>query len=74
MSERGVRCSDPILVHARAALLAAPGMPPLSDAMQRDLLGNLKGVVIFFQTHPDPCGKGDCGSCPAAASNSPLGG
>lgn len=73
MSGRGIRCSDPILVHARAALLASPGMPPLPDQVQRELLNNLKNVVGFFQAHPDPCAKTQCGACPGSASGNPFG-
>ena len=53
MSEGGFRSNEPILVHARAAMLASPGMPPLSPEAEQELLGKLKAVVSFAGSGPD---------------------
>lgn len=65
MSDTGMRCLDPIMVHARAARLSAPGMAPLPDEMQRQLLGQLKEIVAHFRDNADPCSKTACAACPA---------
>lgn len=65
MSEKGMRCLDPILVHARAARLSAPGMTPISEEQQRRLLEQLKQIVAHFRDTPDPCNKAACVTCPA---------
>lgn len=65
MSDKGMRCLDPVLVHARAARLSAPGMTPISDEQQRRLLRQLKEIVAHFRDNPDPCNKAACAACPA---------
>jgi hypothetical protein len=53
MSDGGSRSNEPILVHARAAMLASPGMPPLSHETEQELLDKLKDVVSFAGSAPD---------------------
>lgn len=65
MSEEGMRCLDPVLIHARAARLLAPGTTPISEEQQRQLLKQLKQIVAHFRDTPDPCNKAACVTCPA---------
>lgn len=69
MSEKGLRCVDPIIVHAEAARLSGPGMPKLTDASHDQLLSHLKEVVAHFRDKPEPCAKGVCTVCPAKQHN-----
>jgi len=57
MSDGGSRSNESILVHARAAMLASPGMPPLSRETEQELLDKLKDVVSFAGSVPDRSGK-----------------
>lgn len=56
MEEGGSRCSDPILVHALAAMLVAPGMPAIGPAREAELLCELKGLVAFHRAALDRLG------------------
>jgi hypothetical protein len=67
MSERELSCTDPIVVHARAAQLLAPGMPPISGSQGQQLLAQLKDIIAHFRDKPDPCNSKACPTCPAAA-------
>jgi hypothetical protein len=67
MLDRGLRCSDPIIVHTHAARLAAPGMPPISQEQAKRLLDRLEATVAHFRDRPDPCNKAACTACPAKA-------
>jgi hypothetical protein len=65
MLDKGLRCSDPIIVHTHAVRLAAPGMPPVSPDQAQRLLERLKETVAHFRDRPDPCSKVACTACPA---------
>lgn len=67
MTERGLNCTDPVIVHARAAQLLAPGMPPLPEAQGKQLLAQLKDIIAHFRDKPDPCNSKACPTCPAKA-------
>jgi len=64
MEEKGLRCIDPLVVHARAARISAPGMPTISEAAAGELMKHLKDVIAHFRNQPDPCAKSKCGNCP----------
>lgn len=67
MSDKGLRCVDPVLVHASVARLLAPGMPPVSEGEAQKLLGQLKEIVAHFRDKLDPCNRAACSACPAKA-------
>lgn len=68
MGERGLNCTDPVIVHARAAQLLAPGMRPVSEAQGKQLLAQLKDIIAHFRDKPDPCNSKACPTCPAKAA------
>lgn len=66
MMEKGLLCADPVIVHAQASRLTAPGMPPISEEEARRLLDHLGTIVAHFRDRQNPCGRA-CSVCPGAA-------
>lgn len=68
LSDRGLRCVEPLTLIAMAAKSAGPGMPKLSEKQAKDLLDHLDKILIHFRDHPSPCSKeSGCTVCPSAA-------
>jgi hypothetical protein len=66
MSEKELRCVEPVLIHAMAARCAAPGKPQLSKKETEQLLDHLNKIIVHFREQPDPCNKSNCQECPGA--------
>ncbi len=67
MLEKGLHCTDPVIVHALAATLAVPGALPLPPDEAEILLGHLHRIVEHFRDDPKPC-RMDCAACPGVAT------
>jgi hypothetical protein len=65
MRARGVSCTAPVEVHARAARLFASGGTRVSPAGVGAVLDQLKGMVQHLQLQ-QPCSSENCKRCPAA--------
>lgn len=55
-------CKALVLVHARAAKLAAPGMPEISEEEAENLLRELRYATLFVSDQTKPC-RAECSAC-----------
>ncbi len=65
MRDRGVSCTAPVEVHARAARLFAAAGDKVSPASTDAVLKQLKGMTEHLQLQR-PCSPENCARCPAA--------
>lgn len=58
-----LNCRALVIVHARAAKLAAPGMPEIPTEEAAQLLSELRGATLAICGQEKSCG-GECAACP----------